>query len=235
MRTNKLECDDSHRAGDCLVSPAARGLRQTGTGSRLRRRNHAAGAPASPRPAIPAKLCPHRTPHRRTCAAGTRCTAAHRALRGTEADRRPANRASRVHARSQSPSTKMSVAVDLRYSFDGAVAAGSAGHVHLAAVPRVTGSNLKVSVQGSRRATAGGRSADGAESQRIGRVSTAVLGDPPRRYTRAIARSGHHGNGRRLGFWLLHDPARWRNKCSKTGFRKTALTALQRGRVDYAP
>ena len=45
------------------------------------------------------------------------------------------------------PSTKMSVAVDLRYSFDGAVLPNQPVIVHLAAVPRVTGGNLKVSVQ----------------------------------------------------------------------------------------
>ena len=37
------------------------------------------------------------------------------------------------------PSTKMSVAVDLRYSFDGAVLPNQPVNVHLAAVPRVGG------------------------------------------------------------------------------------------------
>jgi hypothetical protein len=45
------------------------------------------------------------------------------------------------------PSTKMSVAVDLRYSFDGAVLPNQPVIVHLAAVPRVGGGNMRVSVQ----------------------------------------------------------------------------------------
>jgi len=45
------------------------------------------------------------------------------------------------------PSTKMSVAVDLRYSFDGEVLPNQPVIVHLAAVPRVSGGNMKVSVQ----------------------------------------------------------------------------------------
>jgi hypothetical protein len=45
------------------------------------------------------------------------------------------------------PSTKMSVAVDLHYSFDGEVLPNQPVIVHLAAVPRVTGGNMKVSVQ----------------------------------------------------------------------------------------
>jgi len=47
------------------------------------------------------------------------------------------------------PSAKMSVAVDLHYSFDGAVLPNQPVIVHLAAVPRVGGANLKVSVQES--------------------------------------------------------------------------------------
>ncbi len=45
------------------------------------------------------------------------------------------------------PSTKMGVAVDLHYSFDGAVLPNQPVIVHLAAVPRVAGANMKVSVQ----------------------------------------------------------------------------------------
>ena len=45
------------------------------------------------------------------------------------------------------PSAKMSVAVDLRYSFDGAVSPNQPVTLHLAAVPRVAGTNLKVSVK----------------------------------------------------------------------------------------
>ena len=45
------------------------------------------------------------------------------------------------------PSTKMSVAVDLRYSFDGEVLPNQPVIVHLAAVPRVGGANMRVSVQ----------------------------------------------------------------------------------------
>ena len=45
------------------------------------------------------------------------------------------------------PSAKMSVAVDLRYSFDGPVLANQPVNVHLAAVPRTGGAKLTVSVQ----------------------------------------------------------------------------------------
>ncbi|HEU4780219.1 MAG TPA: hypothetical protein VFS58_10095 [Steroidobacteraceae bacterium] len=47
------------------------------------------------------------------------------------------------------PSAKMSVAVDLRYSFDGPVLANQPVNVHLAAVPRAGGAKLTVSVQES--------------------------------------------------------------------------------------
>lgn len=45
------------------------------------------------------------------------------------------------------PSSKMTVAVDLRYHFDGAVLPNQPVTLHLAAVPRVSGSNLSVSVK----------------------------------------------------------------------------------------
>lgn len=45
------------------------------------------------------------------------------------------------------PSSKASVAVDLRYSFDGEVLPNQPVMVHLAALPRVEGGNMKVSVQ----------------------------------------------------------------------------------------
>ncbi len=45
------------------------------------------------------------------------------------------------------PSTKMSVAVDLHYSFDGPVLPNQPVNVHLAAVPRTGGARLTVSVQ----------------------------------------------------------------------------------------
>jgi hypothetical protein len=45
------------------------------------------------------------------------------------------------------PSAKASVAVDVRYSFDSAALPGQPVILHLAAVPRVTGSNLRVSLK----------------------------------------------------------------------------------------
>jgi hypothetical protein len=45
------------------------------------------------------------------------------------------------------PSSKMGVAVDLRYSFDGEVLPNQPVTVHLAALPRVGGADMKVSVQ----------------------------------------------------------------------------------------
>jgi len=45
------------------------------------------------------------------------------------------------------PSAKLSVAVDLRYQFDSEPLPGQPVTLHLAAVPRVAGSNLKVSIK----------------------------------------------------------------------------------------
>jgi len=45
------------------------------------------------------------------------------------------------------PSAKMSVAVDLRYQFDGAVVDGQPATLHLAAIPRAAGNNFNVSVK----------------------------------------------------------------------------------------
>jgi hypothetical protein len=46
-----------------------------------------------------------------------------------------------------SPAAKRGVAVDLHYQFDGDVRSGQPVTLHLAAVPRVEGSNLKVSIK----------------------------------------------------------------------------------------
>jgi hypothetical protein len=48
------------------------------------------------------------------------------------------------------PSAKMSVAVDLRYQFDGAMVDGQPTTLHLAAIPRVTGNNLTLHVNPAR-------------------------------------------------------------------------------------
>jgi len=45
------------------------------------------------------------------------------------------------------PSAKMSVAADLRYQFDAPVREGEPATLHLAAIPRVAGDNLKVEVK----------------------------------------------------------------------------------------
>jgi hypothetical protein len=45
------------------------------------------------------------------------------------------------------PSTKMSIAADLRYSFDGPVLPNQPVNVHIAAVPRAGGASMTVSVQ----------------------------------------------------------------------------------------
>jgi hypothetical protein len=47
------------------------------------------------------------------------------------------------------PSAKMSVAVDLRYQFEGAVVEGQAVTLNLAAIPRVAGTNFNVYVKGA--------------------------------------------------------------------------------------
>jgi hypothetical protein len=65
-------------------------------------------------------------------------------------------------------SAKISVPVDLKYSFDGPVVANQPVMLHLAAVPRVSGSNLKVSV-----APVEGLRLDGSPPSTIGKVSAA--------------------------------------------------------------
>jgi len=45
------------------------------------------------------------------------------------------------------PGAKMSVAVDLKYRFDGAVTEGQPATLHLAAIPRVEGTNFNVEVK----------------------------------------------------------------------------------------
>jgi hypothetical protein len=45
------------------------------------------------------------------------------------------------------PGAKMSVAVDLRYQFDGPVVDGQPATLHLAAIPRVDGTRLNVEVK----------------------------------------------------------------------------------------
>ena len=48
---------------------------------------------------------------------------------------------------SATPSAKLSVSVDLRYQFDGAVLDNQPVMLHLAAIPRVAGTNLHVTVK----------------------------------------------------------------------------------------
>jgi hypothetical protein len=52
------------------------------------------------------------------------------------------------------PPSKMGVPVDLRYQFDGEVKEGQPVTLHLAAVPRVAGSNLVVSIKNEGGVTA---------------------------------------------------------------------------------
>ncbi len=49
--------------------------------------------------------------------------------------------------RPATPGAKMSVAADLRYHFDSDVATGQPAMLHLAAIPRAAGMNLRISVQ----------------------------------------------------------------------------------------
>ena len=66
------------------------------------------------------------------------------------------------------PSAKLGVAVDLRYQFDAQPLPGQAVTLHLAAVPRVAGSNLKVSVK-----PAEGVQFDGAGPLRVQKATPA--------------------------------------------------------------
>ena len=66
------------------------------------------------------------------------------------------------------PSAKLGVAVDLRYRFDTEPLPGQAVTLHLAAIPRVSGSNLKVSVK-----PAEGVQFGGAEPMRVQKATPA--------------------------------------------------------------
>jgi hypothetical protein len=58
-----------------------------------------------------------------------------------------ANEPSVESMRAATPGAKMSVAADLRYRFDSDVTTGQPAMLHLAAVPRAAGVNLRISVQ----------------------------------------------------------------------------------------
>src|SRR5262245_4717185 len=80
------------------------------------------------------------------------------------------------------PSAKLGVAVDLRYQFDTEPLPGQAAVLHLAAVPRVAGSNLKVSVK-----QAEGLQFGGAEPLRVQKATRAGVYRQTFSVTRASA------------------------------------------------
>ena len=101
------------------------------------------------------------------------------------------------------PSAKISVAVDVRYSFDSAALPGQPVTLNLAAIPRVSGSNLSMSV----KEVAGVQLAAGPlklqKSDGPTGVSPAVLGDARHRFPHTIARAGDHGLWLRVGLRFL--------------------------------
>ncbi len=98
----------------------------------------------TPAPTVPA-------PQVSTPPAASTMTAAPAAARPSKHAAEPAL-SSMMVARANS---KMGVAVDLRYQFDGAAVAGQPVTLHLAAVPRVAVSNLSVSIKPVAGVTAG--------------------------------------------------------------------------------
>lgn len=80
------------------------------------------------------------------------------------------------------PSGKLGVAVDLRYQFDAEPLPGQPVTLHLAAVPRVSGSNLKVSVK-----PADGVQLAGAEAMKVQKATPAGVYRQQFSVTRATA------------------------------------------------
>ena len=233
MRTNKLDVAIRAAAGDRLVSPAL----LAACANRPAPQVAPPEPPAQPAPAargIP-DASRRRTPRTRAPAP------APDAPPPTEPSAVPKPRASSEPAlesmRAATPSAKMSVAVDLRYQLRRRARCRTSRSI---AAPGRRAARGGRQSQGEREAGRGLQVAAGAARTcrkpapagvyRQQFSVTRSRGRPQR-----IARAGDHGHGRRLGLRVLLDPARWRNHRSETGFGKTALTALQRGRVDYAP
>jgi hypothetical protein len=147
MRTNKLVMTMRAAAGATLLAALLAGCAK-------REPAPEAVQPPSPSPATPA--VPDVAPPADTMPApdavpGGPAQPAPDAPSPTEPSAAPkptaAHEPSIESMRAATPGAKMSVAADLRYSFDTEVAAGQPAMLHLAAVPRAPGVNLRISVQ----------------------------------------------------------------------------------------
>jgi hypothetical protein len=144
MRTNRLEMTIRAAAGAMLLGAAL-----------LAGCAKPAPAPEAPPPALPpsaAPAVPDAMPPAPDASPAAPVQPAPDAPPPTEPSPAPkptaSNEPSLEFMRTATPtSAKISVAVDLRYSFDGAVVPNQPVMLHLAAVPRVAGTNLKVSVK----------------------------------------------------------------------------------------
>ncbi len=132
-------------------------------------------------------------------------------------------------------SAKISVPVNLRYQIDGEALAGQSFTLHLAAIPRVAGARLQVSVKDAPGLVDRLRPLADPEGQRRHTLSADAFGDPLGVWTGEPARARHHGYGGGHGIRLFHDPACERYHCTEAGFGKTTLTFCLGGRVNYAP
>ena len=139
MRTNKLVMTIRAAAGAALLAALLTGCAKP------------APAPEAAPPAPPASAAPAVPEAPPPDAAPAPTQPAPDAPPPTEPSAVPKPTAAREPSvesmRAATPGAKMSVAADLRYSFDSEVAAGQPALLHLAAVPRAAGVNLRISVQ----------------------------------------------------------------------------------------
>ena len=132
-------------------------------------------------------------------------------------------------------SAKISVPVSLRYQIDGEALSGQPFTLHLAAIPRVAGARLQVSVKDAPGLQTASGSLASPEGERGDALSAEAFGDTFGVGTGEPARAHHHGPGRGHRIWIFHHPACERYHGTKAGFGKTTLSFRLRGRVNYAP
>ena len=146
MRTNKLDVAIRAAAGAFLVSALL-----TGCGKQAQAPDSAAPeTPSQAAPAIPDAPPPAESLPAPDAAPAAPVQPAPDAPAPTEPSAAPKPTASVPNLDSMNiatPGAKMSIAVDLRYQFDGAALPNQPVMLHLAAVPRVPGSRLTVTVK----------------------------------------------------------------------------------------
>ena len=233
MRTNKIDVVIRAAAGATLLAALARGLSREPAPAPEPLRRPAPAAPADAAPPAETRAAPD-TIARRSGATRARCAAAHRTVGDAETDRRE-RACPRFHARRDSQRQDRAWPWTCVTASIGAVLPDQPVTLHLAAVPRVAGTNSKISVKETGGVQIAAAPLNVLKVNCLERATASSSPSPVRRPHRATSRVRHPWIGRRFGLRLLFHPVRRRNQCSETGIGKTALTALQRGRVDYAP